>query len=43
MARRVYLALRMVVAFIAVLVAGFVIQLPAETDPCLDRMIPINV
>jgi hypothetical protein len=31
------------VAFIVVLVAGFVTQVPAQTDPCLDRTIPVNV
>lgn len=26
-----------------VLIAGFITQVPAQTDPCLDRTIPVNV
>jgi len=28
---------------VTVLVTGFVTRLPAQTDPCLDRTIPVNV
>ena len=43
MTRRVYPAFRTVVASVAVLFAGLATQAPAQTDPCLDRKIPVNV